>query len=214
MRFENWLRELRRSAPRVSKHRRSRLSTATQSLETRTLLSTFTVNSTADTVDANPGDGLAEDADGMTTLRAAVMESNAVAGGDKIILPAGTYTLTLKSERDIDVTRRTTIVGAGAATTIIDANGISRVLHVHDRATLNLKNVTLTGGTAKESNGGGGILSLGTVTIQDSIIRGNSAEFGAGIHNSGGQLEISSSAITENVATLSGGGAIQQPRHR
>ena len=34
---------------------------------------TFTVNTTNDTVDANPGDGIAADANGRTTLRAAVM---------------------------------------------------------------------------------------------------------------------------------------------
>jgi CSLREA domain-containing protein len=36
----------------------------------------FTVNSTADTVDANPGDGLCADSNGQCTLRAAIQESN------------------------------------------------------------------------------------------------------------------------------------------
>ncbi|MFP6613575.1 MAG: right-handed parallel beta-helix repeat-containing protein, partial [Pirellulales bacterium] len=39
----------------------------------------LTVNSTGDSGDANPGDGVAEDADGNTTLRAAIEEANAVA---------------------------------------------------------------------------------------------------------------------------------------
>jgi CSLREA domain-containing protein len=39
---------------------------------------TFTVNTTTDTVDANPGDGTAIDADGHCSLRAAVMEANAL----------------------------------------------------------------------------------------------------------------------------------------
>ena len=37
---------------------------------------TFVVNSTADTPDADPGDGVAEDESGRTTLRAAIEESN------------------------------------------------------------------------------------------------------------------------------------------
>src|SRR5437868_2290061 len=66
-----------------------------ETLERRTLLSTFTVNTVLDTVDVNPGDGLARDASGRTSLRAAVMEANALAGADTINLPAGTYALTL-----------------------------------------------------------------------------------------------------------------------
>src|SRR5262249_47016717 len=38
----------------------------------------FTVNSLADSVDANPGDGIAADSLGRTTLRAAIMEANAL----------------------------------------------------------------------------------------------------------------------------------------
>ncbi len=45
---------------------------------------TFIVNSIADTADANPGDGLALDASGKTTLRAAIQEANASAGTQTI----------------------------------------------------------------------------------------------------------------------------------
>ncbi|MGI9287981.1 MAG: DUF4347 domain-containing protein, partial [Pseudomonadales bacterium] len=48
------------------------------------VLATFTVNITDDTIDVNPGDGLAEDASGDTSLRAAIMEANALAGADTI----------------------------------------------------------------------------------------------------------------------------------
>ena len=56
---------------------------------------TFVVNSSADSVDANPGNGVCADASGNCTLRAAIMEANALSGAD-ITLPAGTYTLTMK----------------------------------------------------------------------------------------------------------------------
>ncbi len=62
------------------------------------VLASFTVNDTSDTVDTNPGDGLAQDASGNTTLRAAVMEANALAGADVINVPAGTYFLTLDGD--------------------------------------------------------------------------------------------------------------------
>ena len=45
-------------------------------LEDRSLPATFVVNSVLDTVDANPGDMVAADASGNTTLRAAIMEAN------------------------------------------------------------------------------------------------------------------------------------------
>jgi len=49
----------------------------------------FNVNSTVDSVDETPGDGLARDAQGRTTLRAAIMEANANPDENTIVLPAG-----------------------------------------------------------------------------------------------------------------------------
>jgi len=56
---------------------------------------TFTVNSTADAVDASPGNGVCATAGGQCTLRAAIQEANALAGTDATTLPAGTYALTI-----------------------------------------------------------------------------------------------------------------------
>src|SRR5262245_49409250 len=81
----------------------------------------FTVNSTIDAIDTAPGDGAcASTASGDCTLRAAVMEANALAGDDVINLPAGIYTLTLTGANedagltgDLDITGTVTIEGAG-----------------------------------------------------------------------------------------------------
>ena len=56
---------------------------------------TFIVDSTADTVDVSPGNGICSDGSGNCALRAAIMETNALAGADVIDLPAGTYTLSI-----------------------------------------------------------------------------------------------------------------------
>src|SRR3954471_2309484 len=55
----------------------------------------FTVNSTADVVDFNPGNGVCETAtgNGVCTLRAAVQEAGATSGPNTISVPAGTYLL-------------------------------------------------------------------------------------------------------------------------
>ena len=57
---------------------------------------TLTVNSIADTSDANPGDGVCDDGGGNCTLRAAIQEANTLAGTDTIafnITGAGPHTI-------------------------------------------------------------------------------------------------------------------------
>ena len=58
---------------------------------TGSLAATFTVTSTADAVDAKPGDGVCDDGSGNCTLRASIMEANALPGADTITLAADTY---------------------------------------------------------------------------------------------------------------------------
>src|SRR5688572_8906943 len=48
----------------------------------------FNVNTNADGVDANPGDGICLTAQGACTLRAAIMQANASPGLDTITFPA------------------------------------------------------------------------------------------------------------------------------
>src|SRR6185503_4157155 len=91
---------------------------------------TFVVNDIDDVPDATPGDALCETAagNGTCTLRAAVMEANALPGADVVTLPAGTYALTrqlewmdpdTQADGDLDVTGSLDLVGAGATTTAI-----------------------------------------------------------------------------------------------
>ena len=142
MRLTNWLSRLarQRSGSRRFTRRKRKADTAqvVELLEDRTLLTVFTVNTTADTMDADPGDGIAADADGNTSLRAAVMEANALAGDDTINLPAGTYTRTMgglneghATTGDLDIRDDVTISGAGAADTIIDAASLDlSLIHI------------------------------------------------------------------------------------
>ena len=54
---------------------------------------TFVVNDTTDAHDANPGNGLCATSTGGCTLRAAIEESNTLAGADAIMLPLVTAKL-------------------------------------------------------------------------------------------------------------------------
>src|SRR5689334_17674897 len=56
---------------------------------------TFTVNSTADTPDAHPGDGVCRTAAGVCTLRAAIQESNLAGTKDTISFGIGTSAKTI-----------------------------------------------------------------------------------------------------------------------
>jgi uncharacterized repeat protein (TIGR01451 family)/CSLREA domain-containing protein len=57
--------------------------------------STFTVNSTLDTSDATPGNGICNDGSGNCTLRAAIQEANAFAGADIINFSIGAGAVTI-----------------------------------------------------------------------------------------------------------------------
>ncbi len=87
------------------------------------VLASFTVDTTADTVDVNPGDGVAEDASGNTSLRAAIMETNALAGADSIYLSADTYGITRfgfdDSTGDLDIRDDISFIGDSPTTTVI-----------------------------------------------------------------------------------------------
>ena len=180
----------------------------------------FTVNSTADTLDAAPGDGVCADAAGACTLRAAVMETNALPGPDTVAVPAGTYVLAIPSSPPkwvpevgtigaLHIIDDLTLTGAGTAATVIDGDrrdGVLKVGYIYQgsRPKVDIRSLTIQHGLANLS--GGGILNGGILTIRDLVIRDNQAGQmdGGGISN-GGQLTVIDSAIISNGAQTGGG---------
>lgn len=178
----------------------------------------FIVNSTADSVDANPGNGVCADGSGVCTLRAAIMEANALPGTDTITLPAGTYTLTIpgfnedfNATGDLDIDSDLTITGAGANMTIIDAGGIDRVLDIRpvNATNVHISGLTVTHGSAGPiTTSGGGILAQGTLlTLTNVTVRGNTADYGGGIFV-GGSVTLNNCTVSGNTALAGGGGII------
>jgi len=174
---------------------------------------TFTVNSTHDDVDWNPGDGVAETApgNGVCTLRAAIQETNALAGPDTINLPAGTYLLSIagadedaSATGDLDIADDLTITGADQATTIIDGGGLDRVFDVHSGSTVEISGVTVQNGSLWY---GAGIRNNSTLTLTSSTVSGNTGAHGGGIYNRG-TLTLINSTVTRNTSAAFGGGGI------
>ena len=173
-------------------------------------LATFTVNTTADTVDATPGDGLAEDVAGNTSLRAAIMEANALGGADTIVLLDGTFSLDLTGggpdyeHGDLDVTDTVSVVGAGATSTIIDGNLTDRIFEFTSGSEgSSISGVTLQNGDPGTSDGGA-ILTQVILTVTDAELTGNAAKNGGAIM-ANNTLTLERATVVGNSAQNGGG---------
>ena len=128
-----------------------------------------------------------KDASGHVSLRSAIMAADAKGGNNKIILPAGDFTLTIpaasgdgNANGDLDIDANVSIQGRGATQTIIDGNNLDRVIDVQ-----------------------GGNVSITGVTIQHGRVTGD----GGGILNDGGRLSLNSVVVANNVAVGTVGSA-------
>ena len=145
------------------------------------------------------------------TIGAAALKASA---DDTIQIAAGTY-----HESDILINRRLTLVGADAATTIVDGGQNGRVFTLADHSTL--RHLTIQNGRTPESgnifiSGGGGVYVgsnvhalLQHVVVQNNITSSSSGP-GGGILNAG-FLTIDQSSIISNTSQASGGGIYHYP---
>lgn len=199
---------------------------------------TFLVNSPVDELDFNPGNGICETVagNGVCTLRAAILEANAHAGADTIVLQANvTYLLTrvgiddVARTGDLDVTDSVTIIGAGP-TTVIDGNGAvlgDRVFQFDKCIGGGYMSVCATGDVVATLSGvtiqhgysaivGGGILNHATLTLQNCVVTANTVnglnDWGGGIL-SDASLTIIGSVVSNNISgghNAYGGGIYSQ----
>ncbi|HXJ37237.1 MAG TPA: choice-of-anchor Q domain-containing protein [Candidatus Eisenbacteria bacterium] len=159
----------------------------------------FTVDTTVDAGDTSPGDGACLTAGGACALRAAIEEANALPGADTISLPAGIYVAA-----NLDVTDELAIAGAGAATTIVDANHVGRVFFA--RATLALSGITVRNGFTPSFGGGVWSTTAGLeLTLTDCVFTGNEARQGGAVLSTN-VVTIVRSTFRSNVADEVGGG--------
>jgi polymorphic membrane protein len=163
------------------------------------------------------------------SLRGAVAFAN-VNPGTTISIPAGTYNLAIAGGAgegfsgnntlgDLDIAAsNTSIVGAGAATTIINQTMPNdRVIELNPFLdagfSTNISDVTISGGKETTGVGGGGIISGSidnSLTLTNCVVSGNSASGagtfgGGGVSHSGGSLTVTNSTFSGNSTTGSGG---------
>jgi CSLREA domain-containing protein len=135
-------------------------------------------------------------ADGDCSLREAIQAANTdtavdacPAGSDEdlIIVPAGTYSLTLAGANeddnatgDLDVWSDLTLAGAGAGQTILDGARQDRVLHIHGSAIVELNGLEVSQGRTSVGVHGGGIYNEGALTLVRCVVKGNTS--GAGTY--------------------------------
>jgi len=179
---------------------------------------TFTVTSNADVAAGGPlTNGICQTApnNSICTLRAAIDKANNWPGGGVTIhvpgLPAGArYALTIG---ELGVSQSMTIIGAGAANTIIDASQVTvpnRVLDIGGNITVTISGVTIQGGHPPVPCGcGAGIYvsAVSTLTLAASRVISNTAQHaGGGIYNDSEKLTLLDSSVSHNTAGTVGGG--------
>lgn len=191
-------------------------------LEDRRLLAAYLVNTELDSLDAS---------DGLTSLREAIVSSNAALGPDTInfdVSLAGKTILLIHGE--LSITDSLTINGLGADQLTIDASGNdptptqknqdgTRVFNIdgpgEDYLNVVIRGLTITGGDSPgEHNaayirqGGGGIRNREDLTLTDCRITNNWGYQGGAIATEG-PLQVVSCLISGNTSYFLSGGGIQ-----
>jgi len=189
----------------------------------------FVVTSTGDGDDAFPGDGQCETAvgNGVCTLRAAIEETNAHAGGDGIFfsIPTsdpgysnGTWTIVLTKALP-DISDAVNINGPGANKLTLNAGGhFLRFFNVTTSGTVNLSGLALVNGGVLDDNGGGiqnynaGTLNVTNCSLGAILALSDNtavATNGGGIYNrAGGTINVTNSDLTATSADGGNGGCI------
>jgi hypothetical protein len=198
--FGKWLKNMhRRLAPGATIARSSkgtRVVPRLESLEDRTVPSTLTVTSAADTAVA--GDG---------SLRG---EIAAARSGDTIQFApslAG-QTITL-AYGELAISKSLNIEGLGASQLTISGNNQDRVFDITaSNASVIIAGLTISDGMASY---GGGINNAGTLTVNDCTLSGNVAYFWDAYASNAGGAIANSGTLTLNNSTISGNKAVGRP---
>ena len=181
--------------PRSTRRLRKEIS-ASESLEVRALLATFTVTSLADNLDD----------DGEMTLREAIAEAKTNSGADEIVFEAGlSGVINLQlGDLDLESIGELAITGNGQSDTIIDAQNNSDIFSGVNfrsrRARLTIRSLTLRNAreTAVDFSG-----AYNYLTIEDALITGSGSD---AVVTGGSSFDGYSLDVTIRNSTITGSG--------
>jgi hypothetical protein len=178
-------------------HRRPGFRPSLQLLEDRCVPATFTVKNVND---AGPG-----------SLRAAIVAANAQPNLDTIVFKPGLEGTILLTSGKFDITGNLVIAGPGSGKITINGNAADRIFNIDDQNLATFKNVAISGLTlfnGSSGGEGGAIRCVENLSLRKTVITGNKADIGGGIHSYTGKLTIRGSIIQANEATIGIGGGI------
>ncbi|MBE0639120.1 MAG: S8 family serine peptidase [Bacteroidales bacterium] len=175
--------------------------------------STYTINDLGDEPDVIPGDGICATASGVCTLRAAVMEVNALTGCSPLTIDFDiTGTIDLSTSLPAINHPDLIIDGPGAEQLTVQRSSAVgtpefRIFTINTAKTVLIDDLTLRNGYAQN---GGAIQNNGDLTVNHCIISGNTGtgNGGGGIANYG-ILVMNNCLVSGNTSTFSGGGLLQ-----
>ncbi len=201
MLLTSWLRELYRGRVRAHSRAARRSNGSARSLvpslmalESRVLLSNYTVTNTNDS--------------GAGSLRYEVGLANSDGKADTITFDSTVFatakTITLTSGQiDLNDVKGLSIIAPAAGVTI-NGNNASRVFKVASGSAGNFTGLTMTGGST--GSFGGGLYVAGTATLTNCTVTGNTATNSGGGVEVFGQLTLVNSTISNNTSNKNGGG--------
>jgi len=178
----------------------------------RKFAATYVVNTTADA----PDDGCTTTPGGCT-LREAVIAANSNPNHSIIVFGVnGTFSLTnggtddSATTGDLDLLTDITILGNGAALTIIDGAGVDRVFQIKSGANVLIQNVTIQNGSSPVGAGLRVNDGSSMLTLNFSVVKNNhgttSGDTGSGLAvEDASSAEINQSAFTGNTGPGKGG---------
>jgi hypothetical protein len=153
---------------------------------------------------------------GSGSLRRAISRANNNSGPDTITFASGLSGKITLTSGQLLITDDLTISGPGAGVLAVSGNQSSRVFDIESDTNVTIARLTITEGfTAPPPEhiigGGGGIRNFGSLTLDETVVTGNTVGGGAfesrggGVYNKG-FLAVANSVISDNFAQGFGGG--------
>jgi hypothetical protein len=225
MTTRSWIRRLFARTPRSVRNNLTGYRPRLETLEDRLAPATLTVNSTADnTTDTSvltlrEAIAIVNTSPDLSSLSTQIQ--NQISGtlhagmSDTIVFDHTKVTAPITlggTQLELSLPGSTAVItiDGGAAGVTVDGNKASRIFGVDSGVSAVLSDLTISRGLVINStDDGGGIGNLGTLTVSNCTLWGNTdgnVRGGGGIYNEGGTLTLSNCTLSGNTAFGAGGG--------